>query len=359
MPRNIVKDEKLCKRYRSKLDELPDHISREELDSIVGSLYTITYMQALQELDPVVTRKDASLNRDKLGRVEGLVRKSVDLVEGKKLLELFTQKTHADYRSRIVKPDVDKESFTLDLSLGDNCWITPGSDFKSSGIKKKVSWLLKGIKVGQCIYLFGEQPDPEDFIPQVQTRLHIAKTKRDEPVVFIDAIEAGNMSWDSISRWINHERGNELLYTVAGAIFIAQHYGTSKVVLGERETQELGTLLGLREETLFSEEQEQRNIGFKTCYSGVYGPYHYRLHDSEKRRVVNLENLAVLSSDDVSSKLTRLSEFLEQNKKVRRNKNKMREIGLYLDCLQAINELSGNRSQESTSLIDNMMSEYF
>ncbi|MBD3204120.1 hypothetical protein GF327_07525 [Candidatus Woesearchaeota archaeon] len=357
----------LCETYRSKLLELPNAIPQHELDLIVNSLFTSFYTMALQELDPVVVRKDRNLNRNKRERIEALMRKAGEVTDDTNLSALFSQETKAGYQVRIIKPDYPVNDLARDLATIGNCWVTPSSDLTSESILDKVRWLQRDINAGACIYLIGEEPNSgiinklrgNSHSQKVQTRLYVVVTEESEPILFLDTIEPGHTGWCSVNEWTNGKRGKELLYAVAASIYVAREYGVKKVGMGEREVQELATSLGFKEEDLFSSDSRgKRKIGIPGDSSGLTGPYVYQVNSSTRRRVMTLDNVTLLSEKEIVERLDGLETFLSSYRKIKKNKGKLTEVNLYLDCLERVNDLEGYKSAKLGERISQIRSDY-
>ena len=61
---------------------------------------------------------------------------------------------------------------------------------------------------------------------------------------------------------------------------------------------------------------------------------------SRVRRVIRLDELQEVSPDDIIEKKGNITSFIESNKKIRKNQRKMQEIGLYLNCLEKLNNIN-------------------
>lgn len=367
MDEKIIKPE-LCVEYKEKLQNLPDFIHHKSLDSIVGSLFSCCYTQALHEVGKVVVKKDRILNTDKRGRVRSLLEKAKTTNNREDLKKLFSQKTKDSYRIRIIKPGYPSEKLAKDLGAVKTCWINE-TNFNDPIIMEQVEWLQKDVNTGGCIILMSEESDSDtgEYVSRVQTRAYVAITKRDEPILFYDTVENGNMAYNSIHEWVYAERGRELLYSIAATIHIAEKYGVSKIGIGEREVEELAGLLGFKEEVLFEERSEEYSIsrritdkiGLVGDVKGEGGPYCWGIGRSIQRKVIDLEDIKVLSQEEIKEKLDDVTGFLGSFKKTRKNKEKMEEVRMYLECLKSISELSNQDSLEISDKISQLQEQYF
>ncbi|MDP2909331.1 MAG: hypothetical protein Q8N77_06010 [Nanoarchaeota archaeon] len=362
----IIKPE-LCAQYKEKLLSLPGVIHHTELDSIVNSLFACLYTQALQEVSDVAVQKDRILDTKKRERVRSLLEKARATKEETDLKELFSQRTKDSYQIRVIKPGYPPKELGKDLATITNCWISSLRDLNSYHTMRKVEWLQKDIDLGACIFLISEESErkllKKSYTPKVQTRSYIANTKKEETILFYDTIEGGVISWSYISDWVNNERGRELLYSLAAMIYIAKEYGIKKIGIGEREIQELAARLGFKEETLFGERDYRsrgitEKIGFVGYQHGDEGPYCYGIRESTEKRVIVLDDIKMPSENDIAGRLEDVASFLGCFKKTRKNKNKMEELGVYLECLKVINELNYH-SKDISKKIGLLQEEYF
>jgi len=374
VPEKTLRYPELCEKYKKFLLDLPDIIPQEELDLIVHILSTSFYIMALQELDPIVISSDRNLNLIKRLRVEGLLRKA-QLFENNEILpSLFSQQTIEGYRVRIIKPGYSTQNLAEELATIGNCWIGKEDltdEHLLPNLLIRVEWLQRDINAGACIYLIGEEPDTSligrikrmfspkaHFSPKLQTRLYVALTKEAEPILFLDSIESGITCWSSIHDWVEEGRGKELLYSVAAAIYIAREYGIEKIGIGEYEVQQLATSFGFKEKVLFSSQSKtNRKIGLRGDKSGLEGPYVFLLFNSKRRRVIKLDDVTLLSENEITTRLSELEAFLNSNKKIMRNILKMEEVEFYLVCLEAINE-SGAKSSVVAQTITKIRDQY-
>ena len=357
----------LCEIYKKKLLSLPNIIKQRELELIALSLLTCPYVMASRELETTLVRSDKRISNDKRTRVESLLKK-----ENIQLRELFSQKIDESYRIRIIKPEYNPIDLARDLATVGNCWISRSDIFHGNwnkAILRKVGWLQRDIDAGGSVTLISEVNKIEQgyriYRPVVQTRLYIATTKKSETILFIDTVESGLIEWDSLSQWTSRgtNRGRELIYAVAAAIYVARKYGISKIAAGEREIDEFAMLLGFKEEDLFDsrdwDSKYKRNIGIVgNTYVKEKGPYIYMLDRDTQRRVISVNDVMVLSKKELSQKLDSVKDFIEQHPKVRKDKTKLQEVIFYLDCIKSINNLSRYKSEPINRRIEQMRHKY-
>ena len=358
MLKNLVNKPELCKFYLEKLNSLPDYIKSSELNKIVENILLSPYTLALREMENVLSTSNIILNRSKNERVKSLLQKGADL---RRYKTLNYREPETPYRIKVTKPGTNLDNLLDDLAKVNTCQISESNRYLYDA-KLIADWLRKDIDIGACIMLFGEEYNYKQRIPKVMTRCYVGLNKKGEHILFLDAIESGDIKWDEVSQWMTNKRGQELLYAIAAANYIAIEYGIKKLVLGEREAEELSNMLGYTEEEVFDNFSSpiergtdkysgERKIGyFGQPYNATLGPYAYMLYRDSKRRVINVSKIQNYSTNYLEEILDNIKKTLIP--KMRKNKNKMDELSLYASIINAMNKLSKYSSETIRKKID-------
>jgi len=82
-------------------------------------------------------------------------------------------------------------------------------------------------------------------------------------------------------------------------------------------------------------------------------------NNTRRRRVIDLDSITLVNQDTLLKRLEEVSVFLGQNPRMTRNKSKMEEVGLFLDCMEAINERGGINSKDAYYKIFSLRAKYF
>ena len=382
---DVQKDEKLepylpelGKIYAERLAKMPSAISQEELDRIVDDLLLAPYTQALNELAAVILTKAPVLTADKKTRVCSLLAKSSKIYEKRTLY--VSRYGQGKYRARVVKIDDSPEYLARDIGKIGTCQTSKDYGIQGEDIKQ-ANWFLKDSAAGGCVILFGEEevsvkhqgyvntvPSTTEYDPKVFTRLYVALSKSEEPVLFIDTIEPGHIGWSYVKDWTSSERGRELLYSLASAVYTAQVLGIDKVAFGEREANEFAGIIGFKEEELFCENSRscyrsdsnfpgERKIGYPTKHDGTKGPYAYKLDLDSQVRVAMPSDIARYSPEQLLETLDNI-ESCAAKSKLKKNKQKADEISLYLDAIQGLNSMPGYNCDDISSKVSAIRTKY-
>jgi hypothetical protein len=114
------------------------------------------------------------------------------------------------------------------------------------------------------------------------TRLYLGMDKHDLPFLFLDCIEAGNVTWQNIEDYLKNDVQDGLLGSLVTAIHFAQQLGINRLALGESETAEVAQALGGKEQRYFTKNENNHEQKLGLCGSDSYtdGAYMWRMNSS-------------------------------------------------------------------------------
>ncbi len=335
-----IVDEEYCRGIAARVTELADVVSRENIEKQRAVLAAAPYTLAYRELEKIALSPSDILSTSKRGRVNALLAKGEVLSVSYNARTINEEPLPDAYEIRIVKPTWTVAELFYAITPIGTCWTTSRFSMydSSESTRQIVEGLLEDTAIGACLQLIGYQQEN----PKTYTRLYVAETKEQERILFLDTLEGGNVEWDSLQEWRNARRGYEPAAHLAATMTLASAIGVTKIGLGERETEQLGDIIGAREVELFTHNQAYRKIGLQQGHGTSL--YLFAIEGQTKRRVLDLKEVEPPSYATLEEQVGAIEAFVAaRSKKLAEQSQKREELQLYCRAIAGINaQLYGN-----------------
>ncbi|MBI2547910.1 hypothetical protein HYW21_01030 [Candidatus Woesearchaeota archaeon] len=315
----------LCAHYGDLMDQLPSEITPSELEAHLRFLCCYAYTEAATTLKEVVVAPGRQLEAKRFARLERIVREA----PSQELLHACMEQSIPDgYHFLIVPRNGDYRQVLEMMNQIPNC-------IKPEEKERVAHYIQEDIDYGACVKIFGVDGKGN---PQMYLRHYLTLSKREEPLLQIDAVEAGVQSyWTKVRQWCDTGRGKELLYSIALSTYLADAFGVHYLILGDYESDEIGRMIGCREVEVYGPEVSTRKIGLpprrvdpqneeRVIAEGVFVN---RLGSGSAQRTLDMRNRVLLENlpQEVSVDSTNNPFHLPERWKT--HPQKQREIRLY------------------------------
>jgi hypothetical protein len=309
--------------YNSRLLSLGKRLPLDEIDNISKKLLDSHSLLIYDELKKVLCRKGINLSGDQRTRISNLLAKEK---ENKYLVaDFLNQEISNDFKMSLYDPRrCSANQLKEKLKTVHICVDSPAVS----------KWLRKDALLGGTVILFSYIKNK----PKIYTKFFMAKGKDKKPFLFYDTIEGGDVGRSSVESWRNsaNQQFKQFMYNVSSSLWLADKLGLEKVVMGDRELEELAKRFGFQQEYPFSDSMPdmKRKMGLRGDSCGTHGPYVYQLHGQSHFWSIPLNVLS--NHDEVVSRLDEICEFSK------RKNNQAYELDAYFGIAEKFTEGKNN-----------------
>jgi len=284
--KDILRHLEYVREYHRKLTDIPSIIPIKEIKKNV-ELLKLWPLIEIARLHMKSVGRD--LNADDRRKLPELATKYINLRESDDFTHLETMGRLEGLEFNFLKPqDYTLEEFAKLVTL-DICRPLRSHMQNTKMSKTK---LYHDTLMGGTVYFVGKYGIPHrDNLANkfsFMQRSFICVNHNDQPVYFMDNVESGDYSFKKLDQWRrwNPNRIEDVFYSIAGAMYLADELDINRIAPRDFELSELARMLGVREKKVFDKEpvkngvkkRSEWKIGLdsKRKHSGVYSHSLYR-----------------------------------------------------------------------------------